>query len=37
MDQTLLRPLFFADLYGLLLVDQPCFEQLVAKGNAHGA
>ncbi|MNR12557.1 hypothetical protein D3C85_1289200 [compost metagenome] len=37
VGQALLFLLVFADLLGLLLVDQPCFEQLVAKGNAHGA
>jgi len=37
VGQTLLLLLLFADLFGLLLIDQPCFEQLVAKGNAHGA
>ncbi|MCY1176278.1 hypothetical protein D9M73_165440 [compost metagenome] len=37
VGQSLLFLLVFADLLGLLLVDQPCFEQLVAKGNAHGA
>jgi len=37
VDQALLLLFLFADLLGLLLVDQTCFEQLVAKGKAHGA
>jgi hypothetical protein len=37
MGQALLLLFLFADLLGLLLVDQSCFEQLVAKGKAHGA
>ncbi len=35
VHQTLLFLLFFADLLGLLLVDQTCLEQLIAKGKAH--